>query len=227
MSILSAVADAEGKVSDYARAYYQKDCDTGTYQFTGAAFELLSPDDNDPFNITAADLYAVSVLSVTVPAKAGVPLLTTFQPEIHALLKDITQRDLSTVVKAGDFEETLGPGQAAWRLWDLLCRNGKWPKWGIGPTTASKIMARKRPKLIPIEDKVVNSVVGMQRYGNSWELWREAWAAGPEQLERVAEEVRVAAKRPDLSSLRALDVVLWMSGKYGSGHPIVNGVARK
>lgn len=78
--------------------------------------------------------------------------------------------------------------------------------------TASKIMARKRPHLIPIEDSVVNRVIELGR-GDSWRLWWEAFQAEGDYLEERAKKLRAEIGRPELSTLRVFDVMLWMWGK--------------
>ena len=74
-------------------------------------------------------------------------------------------------------------------------------------------MARKRPHLIPIEDSVVNRVIGLGRGGDSWRLWWEAFQAEGDYLEERATKLRAAIGRPELSTLRVFDVMLWMWGK--------------
>ena len=98
-------------------------------------------------------------------------------------------------------------------MWDLLRRNRPGDRrWGLGPTTTSKIIARKRPHLIPIEDSVVNRVIELGR-GDSWRLWWEAFQAEGDYLEERATKLRAEIGRPELSTLRVFDVMLWMWGK--------------
>ena len=83
----------------------------------------------------------------------------------------------------------------------------------MGRTRVSKLMARKRPHLIPIEDSVVNRVIGTDAK-DTWKEWWHALTTDPEPLTSMAGTVRDAAKIPELSTLRALDIVLWMKGKH-------------
>lgn len=73
-------------------------------------------------------------------------------------------------------------------------------------------MARKRPHFIPIEDSVVNRVIGLGR-GDSWRLWWETFQAEGVYLEERATKLRAEIGRPKLSTLRVFDVMLWMWGK--------------
>lgn len=88
-------------------------------------------------------------------------------------------------------------------------------RWGIGPTLASKLMVRKRPHLIPIEDSVVDRVIERGR-GDSWRLWWEAFQTEGDYLEKHATKLRVEIGRLELYILRVFDVMLWMWGKV---HP--------
>lgn len=180
--------------------------------YTGAYFELIGSDDNPSERFTAADLYAVSMLAVQVPAKAGIGILLEQAELFDSLLSrvpDVHIKDLSPE----DFELHLGSDSVALELWDRLRRNGATEeRWKVGPTTASKIMARKRPHLIPIEDSVVDHVTQRGKR-DSWEMWWQAFREDGDYLETRAERLRQVVKRPSLSTLRVLDVLLWSWGK--------------
>ena len=85
---------------------------------------------------------------------------------------------------------------------------------GVGETTASKIMARKRPRLIPIYDSVVRKAVHLRHSGEHWQTWRGA-LTGPEGVDLVASlrRVRAATGQHHLSLLRVLDIVLWQDNR--------------
>ena len=180
--------------------------------YTGAYFELIGSDDNHPDRFTAVDLYAVSMLAVQVPAKAGIGILLEQAELFESLLSrvpDVHIKDLSRE----EFQRDLGPDSVALELWDRLRRNGADEKrWNVGPTTASKIMARKRPHLIPIEDSVVDRVTQRGKR-DSWKMWWQAFHDGGDYLEARADQIRAAVDRPDLSTLRVFDVMLWSWGK--------------
>lgn len=116
-------------------------------------------------------------------------------------------------LSVSEFEQHLDAESKAMEVRARLRRNGlEEDKWGIGPTVPSMFKACKRPHLIPIEDSVVNRVVELGR-GDSWRLWWEAFQAEGDYLEERATELRTEIGRPELSTLRVFDVMLWMWGR--------------
>lgn len=189
--------------------------------FTGAHFESLGSGHASLNVIGAADLLAVSTLAVSVPAQASIAILEEAAEDFNALLELIPNRELSSLSES-EYNEYLGPQSAAQQLWDMLRRNGDGEsRWGIGSTIASKIMARKRPHLIPIEDSVVNGVIGLRR-NDSWKLWWQELRED-QYLTSLAGRLRAAADLPYLSTLRIFDVILWMTGK-NYGHVAMDAV---
>jgi hypothetical protein len=163
--------------------------------------------------ITDSDAVAVSMLSVTVPAKAMVGLA---EPEtaarITALLKQIpTDVSLSSLSseKAAALLTDRGPAAL---LWEEL-RRKKNNRCGIGATTASKIMARKRPHLTPIWDEVIGQVIGADSSEDQWMNWHRLLTDGTGLPERLAEIHRLSEVERPLSELRIMDVILWRHGK--------------
>lgn len=185
----------------------------GTGTFTGSHFESFAGAPNPVNEVTAADLLAVQTLAITVSSRAALGILETYAQRISELLSDIDPTlKLEEVRDEGDFEAVLGKNSSAQALWDLLRRNNPEAKrWNLGATTASKIMARKRPHLIPIDDSVVTRVIG-RGTASSWRMWRDELLADNYLIER-AEEIKEHVERTDLSTLRALDIVLWQYGK--------------
>lgn len=185
----------------------------GVGRFTGAHFESLGTEQNLPDEITASDLLAVGTLSVHVPARATIAILGELAEDISGLLAQIpAETRIGELKDESSFNEHLGPRSPALALWDVLRRNADGEiRWDVGPTIASKIMARKRPHLIPIEDSIVDRAIGRGRK-NSWRLWWEVLHVD-QFLERRASEVREHIARPQLSTLRTLDIVLWKSGR--------------
>lgn len=196
------------------KEYYTETYKRGEIQ-TGAHFESWMGGGDAPEvvnTITADDLIAVTFLSVDVPAPAAIGILETHKDKISELLKQIpSDLDLASLA-AEDFSATLEQGSAALQLWRLL-RQSDAERWDVGPTKASKIMARKRPRLIPIYDSVIGSVMGMKNSDQQWILWHELLTDGsglPERLNEIHEKSGVAS---DASALRIMDVVLWKHGK--------------
>lgn len=208
MSIGSAVESIPEDTSiAYLKAYYSR-------ENSGAHFESIEVDNSPPNRITASDLFAVTLLQTPIKAKAGVGILVLEANQISDLLSEITARPLESLTR-DEFEQHLGSSSPALQLWDLLRRRRPGDvKWKVGPTRASKILARKRPHLIPITDSVVRNVIDQQQTDNDWQLWWEALTTDEYLVER-AEGLRTAVGRPELSTLRVLDVLLWYSGTYG------------
>lgn len=184
----------------------------GTGVYTGSHFETFVGASNPPNMVTAPDLLAVQTLAVTVPSRAVLGILGTYASKISELLAQIDpELKLENVTTEVEFEAVLGTGSPALALWDLLRRNADdESRWNVGETIASKIMARKRPHLIPIDDSVVTRVIGRGN-DNSWRMWRDEVCADSHLIER-AQEIKDHVGRPELSTLRTLDIVLWMHG---------------
>ncbi|MDV6286638.1 DUF6308 family protein [Rhodococcus jostii] len=106
-----------------------------------------------------------------------------------------------------DEPDPLGPG---WPAWDLETALRTLP--GIGQTKATKLIARKRPRLYPIWDSVVSQVLGTERAHLN--PVREALRAEDRALHHRLESLRKEAGLPEeISALRVFDVIAWMDGK--------------
>lgn len=172
--------------------------------FTGAHFDSWAQQnlDANPNRFTAEDLIAVSFLSISVKPLVARVLLDTDADRFAEMLEAIgPDRDLADV-----------PGQIdnswpAWRLDNALQELGH-----VGLTTASKLIARKRPRLYPIYDSVVTAVLGTAK--RHLVPVRDALRANDCQLHHRLLRIREAAGLPDtISALRVFDVIVWMHGK--------------
>ncbi|ANS31121.1 hypothetical protein R1CP_32490 [Rhodococcus opacus] len=77
---------------------------------------------------------------------------------------------------------------------------------------ATKLIARKRPRLYPIWDSVVSQVLGTERAHLN--PVREALRADAGALHRRLLSIREEAGLPEeISALRVFDVIAWMDGK--------------
>lgn len=182
---------------------------------TGARFDSWAGggDNGQAVNtITADDLIAVTFLSVEIPAAAAIGILETYKQRISELLEQLpADVDLGTLPQE-KFDELLGDCGPAQELWQLL-RGDTSDRWGIGPTTASKIMARKRPRLIPIYDSVGGSLMGLENSLRQWTVWHQALSGDTMLQDRLATIQELSGVAPDASALRIMDVVLWKQGK--------------
>ena len=164
--------------------------------FTGSAFDGLL-DHGNPNGFTAVDMLAVTTLSVEVPPRAALRLIGS--PDVEPLLASIpTAADLWT------YPELLHDDSHASRLWTLVRSHD-----GIGRTITSKLLAAKRPHLIPIYDQHVRAALG---FDNQWPFMREV-ARSPKVARLLVDigNCRTAAGVPiEWSVLRIIDVVIWM-----------------
>lgn len=197
-----------GVAEGYLERYYGlggQDAFTGSY-FDGA---FSTPD----HEITADDFIAVSCLSVHVPARAAVALLGERHDEISAMLARIPTDMRLEGLELEQHDVYFGEGGAVLALWRIL--RSKDRPWGIGPTTASKVIARKRPLLVPIYDSAVAKVTGFDDDRGTWRAWHEAFRGDPGLVSELT-SLRKRTGLEKLSLLRVLDVVLWMHSTRGT-----------
>ncbi|WP_104116838.1 DUF6308 family protein [Arthrobacter sp. B1805] len=204
------------EAAELVRRYYRP-IEGNTTPRTGTRFDDWAGggDHTEVANrITADDLVAVSFLSVEIKGRAAIGLLEKHAGEVTDLLRQIP---VDVDLWDADIKELNAPGNPADELWHLL-RGREYGRWGIGPTRASKLMARKRPRLIPIYDSVVRPLMGLQQSGGQWSAWYSALTDGtnlPGRLEVIREQANASEDMPPLkhiSMLRVMDIVLWMHG---------------
>lgn len=187
------------------RQYFGISMLPGGVAFTGSRFEHLAGGGDRPEaadRVTAEDLVAVQTLSVTVPAPVALDILgghlgTRLSGLLHAIPRDIDMVDADTHVVADD-----SPADKAWRL---LCDQPR-----VGWVIAGKLLARKRPRLLPVYDRVVRCAVG--RPPSFWLALHAALREDDAALHHQLLELRQAAGLPEtVSALRVCDVAVWMS----------------
>jgi hypothetical protein len=160
--------------------------------FSGSLFHTLGINDANRFGND--DLLSLNLLDESVSARQIKELTTgKFDQLLHALCDsyDVTQLD-------GDAYKP------AIEIWDALSEIH-----GFGPTRVSKLLARKRPNLIPIRDSIVNKQLQIEGY--SW--WKSLAATMrhsdvKESLEDLCQPIDMC----DVPHLRVLDVAIWMHG---------------
>lgn len=165
---------------------------------------------------TPQDLLAISALSVDVPAHS-----------IETILKSQTLKDYLAEIPTDrdiwhdDVEQFLVEGGAADEAWHFLK-----DIYDIGNVIAGKLLALKRPRLIPIYDKIVRQELKPPS-SYFWLSMRMTLAEGDGPAFReLVETVRAAAivERAEdhdfvavrsiasISTLRVIDVVVWEFG---------------
>jgi hypothetical protein len=118
-------------------------------QFTGRWFEAFAAM-GDPKRFEASDLLAVEALSVKVPPESAARLLVTEARRYNELLAQIPQNTDLWDVDRCVIEEGRAADDLHAALDDL---------WKVGWVTAGKLIAAKRPQLIPILDKEVKNLL--------------------------------------------------------------------
>jgi len=200
---LSSLIASDQAVSNLRR-YFGTSMLPEVEPFTGSRFEhLAGGGDRQPVVnlVTADDLIAVQTLSVRIPARVAIDLL---EGDLGLRLSELLSRvpfDIDMVeAETADLDEG-SPAHAAWRVLH--------DHPGIGWVTAGKLLARKRPRLLPVYDQVVRCVLGRPK--SFWLDLHGVLRAGNQAVHRELTKLRQAADLPStVSALRVCDVVLWM-----------------
>jgi len=176
-------------------------------RYSGAHFERLGGGGDRPAvadEFTAEDIVAITMLGVSVPGDAAVDVLETRRARLCELLRGIpTDRALADLTT-----EEIGDAWAVRALYRELVSIAS-----IGETSATKLLARKRPHLVPILDSVITDELRIVRglYWAPLHAWLSAdGRANHRRLEILRSE---ADLEPGISALRIFDVLAWMTGK--------------
>jgi hypothetical protein len=193
--------------------YFTRPRSTGDLFYSGAHFERLGGGGDaehvaDRFD--ANDLVAITMLSVSLKPHGAINLLA--DPDGHwARLLSAIPRDARLEDPGSD--ALVAEGGPAWELWQRLAgmKHPNKPD-GSGPIIAGKLLARKRPHLIPIYDIRVKQL--FQRPKNDHSFWAAlavALRAGNgtfyDQLVRLRHKAGIGE---DIGVLRVFDVIAWM-----------------
>ena len=145
---------------------------------------------------------AVALRSRGVPADVALELLEgDLGADVGRCLQDIPV-DVAVGEPAADHH--LGVGSPATVAWDLLEERP-----GMDELITTTLLGRKRPRLIPVYDRVVRCAFG--RPAGLWDWALDTFADGDLRIHDRLLAVREAADVSDaVSALRVLDVVVWM-----------------
>lgn len=190
----------EGRCGELAVTALQLYCNgtdrEGQPLFTGSRFERFADGDH-PDTFTTSDVVAVSMLSVNVPAPAAIQLLED--------------------VKAGELLRKIGPDRPIWEVEEADLGEGSPASelWyhlqnleNVGPVTAGKLIAAKRPQLVPIYDQHVGRALSPPR-GKFWVAMHRSMGDAHGAVESVIRSAGV-----DVTPLRGVDIVVWIH-QYG------------
>lgn len=190
--------------------------------YEGGNFERLGGGGDRPEvanQLTAEDVIAVSMLAATINTKKNdglnttLRLLTDEDNEFGKLLAQMPFSDQASGVFDSVPIEDITENWAPWRLYRRLKALPN-----IDETTATKLLARKRPHLVPIVDSVVRRELGRDRAGR-WEYWvplhrwlnqqHQAGCTNSQWLRQLGDDAGLT----DVSTIRIFDVLAWMVGK--------------
>ena len=165
--------------------------------FAGALFDGLDPagllSDNPIDRFSVDDIAAASLLDVR------------FRP--MAVRELLTSEDIQTALAAVPSHVSLWDADAdalesATELWALVRHID-----GVGRTKASKLLARKRPELIPIIDSVIAEALHLG--DETW--WTLAAILADSDLRHSIDRLRPISVSEGITTLRLLDVSTWMA----------------
>lgn len=178
--------------------------------FEGGWWDGFDPSgtrDATPDAFTADDLLSASLLSIRIPPTAVLQILGDKAGDLGIALRTLGQdRELATLSAS-----EVGELEAKSTIWRMLRSIPS-----IGPTTTSKLIARKRPNLIPIYDGVVGKAVYGDTSRAQWARLHEALTADGAALNTHLKSLRARSGLPGwISPLRIFDVIAWLdaSGK--------------
>jgi hypothetical protein len=192
----------------------------GRARYSGAYFERIGGggDREDVVNqFTAEDLLAVTMLSVRIEGYHALEILHYQAGTLNHLLSQVPHDLALQDPRAATHIAKSGP---AWRLWDAICDIEPRPESNrIGPVAAGKLLARKRPLLLPVYDSRIKKVLNRPRIDNQW--WRDLHhqLINDPGLTQELDAVRHRAGAGHMSLLRVFDVMCWMFSWEGEHGP--------
>ncbi|TQS40176.1 DUF6308 family protein [Cryptosporangium phraense] len=179
--------------------------------YPGARFERLDGGGDRPevaHQFTASDIMAVRCLGTDVKPVAAIAILEMHGNRLSALLRRIPHTPLHDAPKS-----EIDGSSAAGTLASMLISDD-FPH--LGRMTATKLMARKRPHLLPTYDIVVARVLGKPRdITHCLHGW---FHADPERAKTLAAMRDEIGGISDISLLRILDSAIWMHGMESTVH---------
>ena len=155
---------------------------------------------------TEIDLAAIGALSVELKAQTARELIEDSDGVLKGLLGECESWVASHGADLSDpnvSTEWIEKGSPFRRLWDELVRK---ERIDLGHVKASKLMAAKYPGLVPIFDSQVSGLLGVTKKDLWWKPMRELVI----EVKPVLDKLTLARDDIQVTTLRKLDVVLWM-----------------
>jgi hypothetical protein len=194
------------------KRYLAPDPATGRARYSGAHFERIGGGGDRP---EAACQF--TMLSVRIEGYHALEVLCYQASELNDLL---TQIPPGIALQDPRAEALIAEGGPAWKLWDMICDIEPRPEsHRIGPVAAGKLLARKRPHLLPVYDSRIKKVLKRPRIDNRW--WHDLrdQLINDRNLVRELESVHDRAGAGHMSLLRVFDVMCWMFSWEGDHGP--------
>jgi hypothetical protein len=192
----------------HLQAYFRPDLH-GDPPLTGRHFDDLAGGGTaDPNRITPADLLSLATLSISSRHLSNFSVAVLAKEEqTTRLLREVP----TTAIYETEYDKAF---RAAQELWDLLRTCGGQHL----AVSATKLLARKRPHLLPIVDAHIQAALLNLKTGY-WDCYWTWFDAVPSRVSCVR-QLRAAAGVPStVSLLRCLDVALWMPARESHPHP--------
>jgi hypothetical protein len=193
------------------KRYLAPDPATGRARYSGAYFERIGGGGDRPevaYQFTAEDLLAITMLSVRIEGYHALEVLHYQADKLNDLLSQIPD-DLA--LQTPRAAAHIAKGGPAWRLWEAICDIEPRPERNrIGPIAAGKLLARKRPRLLPVYDSRIKKALNRSHTDNKW--WHDLHdllISDPDLIQEL-EAVRNRAGADHMSLLRVFDVMCWM-----------------
>jgi hypothetical protein len=203
-------AEEADRAAALLEAYYAGD------NFTGGRWDPVVREQlaARPYGFGPEDFWAPTLLSAALDRRSSAALLR------------VRHRVADRLEAIPPSAELLDPAvqtaecwvAAAYDAYDLVLSCPR-----IGPTRAHKLLAGRRPDLVPIYDSRIGAALGVGSH-RWWSSLRAALVAGS-ALPTIRD---LAESFPAVSTLRIIDVVIWMrTGGYASlGHGALKGFCR-
>jgi hypothetical protein len=180
------------------------------------AYDTYEGAGKERIDVVQADLLAIALLNVS---RNPIPTYYALEALIPKLNKHLEGVEFDLPLEEAS-PDTL---DAVAKLFSVL--DPKRPKW-VKMTKVAKVLARKRPGLIPIYDKYVSycytdcaDAPVPPVKGRSWEAYSRSWlqAVQKDLTDQLDHWQALAAIAPGekISALRALDIVAWRAGQQG------------
>jgi hypothetical protein len=174
-------------------------------QHPGRHFDALGGGGDRPEvrdRVTAEDLLAVQMRGPALPGDAAAMLL---EGPLARRVSDLLGA-IPTSVALDDREAAslIGERSQARLLHEVVGALD-----GVGPGVAGALVARKRPRLVPVHDEVVHCL--LERPPEPWVTLHHALRAHAGVLDQVGVLQEVAGVPEHVPRLRVLDALLWTS----------------